>query len=497
MTARAGRGTPSGRRRPHRWRGAVALLVAFAGLAGSGCGGSPTDSTPTATPPPTPAPDPPNLILILTDDLDMLATPELTRIRELIADQGMAFTRAYVSMPVCGPARASLMTGQYPHNHGVVDNHPPLGGFPAFRRHEASTIATWLQSAGYRTSLVGKYMNDYPLGVADNYIPPGWDDWYGHLSAFEDDRFFDYWVNDNGVVRRYGTAQEDYSVDVETARAVAFIDDAAGRPEPLFLYLAPEAPHVPADYPLRHGAAFAYAVAPRVPSFNEADVRDKPSPVRQQPLLTKDRIDWLDNLQRRRLRSLLAVEDMVAGVLKALSETGRLDNAYVVFTSDNGLLMGQHRLVHKKRAAYEESIRIPLMVRGPGVRVGSVGQPVQLLDLAPTLLELAGVPAPDSLDGRSLVPFLRGEAPPSWRSDVIVELNDSHALRTPDWLYAELDTEEFELYDMHTDPFQVDSLHRRMDPVLMQELSERIQVMLSCRGASCRESAGATSLLSP
>ena len=390
-------------------------------------------------------------------------------------------------MPVCGPARASILTGLYPHNHGVVSNHPPLGGFPVFRQHENSTIATWLQAAGYRTSLIGKYMNDYPLGADDGYIPPGWDDWYGHLSAFEDGRFFNYWVNDNGLVRRHGSQPEDYSADVETTRAVEFIQDSAGRPEPIFLYLAPEAPHIPANYTARHGAEFQYEVAPRVPSFNEGDVRDKPSPVRQKNLLTDAEIDRLDKLQRWRLRSMLAVEDMITAVIQALSDTGRLDNSYIVFTSDNGLLMGQHRLVHKKRNVYEETIRVPLMVRGPGVRVGVASQPVQLIDLAPTLLDLAGAPVPDSLDGRSLVPFFRGTVPDSWRTDVLIEIGSTLALRTPDWLYAEVGTGELELYDMHLDPYQIESLHNVVDPGFFEPFRERIQALFACRGSGCHQ----------
>jgi len=478
------RGVCGGENGLRRWAARGAFIV-LAGVGAGGCGGSATGPSPSVTPAPTPSPDPPNLVLVLTDDLDVETTNELPRIFDLVAAQGMRFTRAYVSMPVCGPARASLLTGRFPHNHGVVDNHPPYGGFPAFRRHEDSTIATWLHAAGYRTSLVGKYINDYPMDVPPEYIPPGWDDWYGHLSAFEDGRFFNYWVNDNGIVRRHASTPADYSADVETEHAVRFIRESVGRPEPLFLYLAPEAPHVPANYAARHGSEFRYSVAPRVPSFNESDVRDKPAQVRRRPLLTDAEVDRLDRIQRWRLRSMRAVEDMVDAVIQALAETDRLENTYLIFTSDNGLLMGQHRLPHKKRVVYEESIRIPLMVRGPGVR-GTSDEPVMLMDLAPTLLELAGVPIPEDVDGRSLVPLLRGQQVP-WRADVLVEINNTLALRTPDWLYAELATDELELYDMLADPYQLESLHKDADPAFLEQLSERIQVLLACRGIICRE----------
>jgi len=469
--------------------GLGALATALVATISAGCGASP-GLGPTESAAPTPSPPPPNLVLIVTDDLDVPTTNALPRIGELVANQGVSFTRAYVPQPLCGPSRASILTGQYSHNHGVIDNHPPLGGFPVFRRHEDSTIAAWLKRAGYRTSLVGKYINDYPLDAPDDYIPVGWDDWYGHLSAFEDGRYFDYWVNDNGAVRRHGGAQEDYSADVETAHAVAFIRESAGRPEPLFLYLAPEAPHIPARYASRHGQEFRDAQAPRVPSFNEADMSDKPAVLRRISPLTDAEIADADKLQQWRLRSMRPVEEMVEAVILALGETGRLENSYLVFTSDNGILMGQHRMVARKRNSFEETIGVPLMVRGPGIPVRAVDQPVLSIDLAPTLLELAGVPVPDSVDGRSLVPFLRGQTPASWRTDVIVEgyvETLSPALRTQDWMYVELDSGELMLYDMRRDPYQLESLHDQVDPSFFEPFRARIQTILGCRGPSCRE----------
>jgi arylsulfatase A-like enzyme len=459
------------------------LVAALAAMLSGACGGS--SNVGPAVPVPTPTPSPPNLVVIVTDDLDVLTTEALPRIGDLMASQGLSFTRAYVPQPLCAPSRASIFTGEYSHNHGVIGNHPPLGGFPVFRPHESSTIATWLQSAGYRTSLVGKYINSYPLKAGDDYIPVGWDDWYGHMSALEDGRYFNYWVNDNGTVMRHGAAQEDYSVDLEAAHAVAFIRESAGRPDPLFLYIAPEAPHIPANYVVRHGSEFRYALAPRVPSFNEADMSDKPALFRRIPPLTDAQIDGTDKLQRWRLRSMRAVEDMVEAVLQALSETGRLGSSYIVFTSDNGLPMGQHRIVAQKGNDFEETVQVPLMIRGPGVPVGKVDQPVLNVDLAPTLLELAGAPVPDSVDGRSLVPFLRGRPPASWRTDVLLETPGHLGLRTPDWCFVDLDSGEVELYDMQHDPYQLQSLHDQVDPSFFEPFRERIRALLACAGSSC------------
>lgn len=465
--------------------GAVALGLLLA----AGCGSEPSPSAPAGTTTPPPPRAKPNLVVVVADDLDLPTYGELTSLRDSIAARGLSFTRAYAAQPLCAPSRASILTGQYTHNHRVYSNHAPDGGFPAFLRLEQATIATWLKAAGYRTALVGKYLNDYPRTAADGHVPPGWDDWYGHMSGLEDGRYINYWVNDNGTISRRGSLEQDYSTDVEAARAVQAIQGVAGRSEPLFLYLAPEAPHSPAFYAVRHGSEFANAGAPRVPSFNESHVDDKPSWVRQLLYLTPAEVAEADRFQRWRLRSMRAVEEMIDSVTSALAATQRLENTYIFFVSDNGLLMGQHRAVNAKGCAYEECIGIPLAVRGPGVPVGSVDSFALNVDLAPTLLELAGAPIPASIDGRSLLPFLQGRQPSSWRSDVAIEnygLGLSYSLRNQDWLYNHQDTDERELYDMRSDPYQLDSQHRRADPAALLSFESRLQSLLTCQGASCR-----------
>ena len=225
-----------------RDRGGLATVVAL-GLAVVGCGGGGSPSAPLASA--APAAPRPNLVLVLADDLDVPTTDRLPRFQRL-AEQGLSFTRFYTAQPLCGPSRAAILTGQYGHNNGVLFNGPPNGGFATFRRSESSSLAPWLKSAGYRTALIGKYINSYAGDAGDAYVPPGWDYWYGHSTTLEDGRYYNYWVNDNGNVVRRGVAPGDYSADAETTRAVEFIRAEAGRPEPIFLCLGPQAPHEPA-----------------------------------------------------------------------------------------------------------------------------------------------------------------------------------------------------------------------------------------------------------
>ena len=462
---------------------ALPLLIAL------GCASHPDKATASA---PTPAPTPkPNIVVVLADDLEPRSSGLLPRLPALMNATGTTFTRSYVVQSLCGPSRASLLTGQYAHNHGVIYNDVPAGGFPFFIPHESSTVATWLKGAGYRTALVGKYINGYPHGAADDYVPPGWDYWYGHLSGFADHRYYDYWTNDNHVVSQHGGTTDEYSTTVETKKAVDYINSVAGAPEPIFLYLAPEAPHTPVFYTDTHASGFRDAQCARVPSFNESNVHDKPAWVQGIPYMTPADVDHCDELEQSRLKSMRYVEEELEAVLIALQATGRMDRTFVFYTSDNGLLMGEHRAVDRKDNFYEEAIGVPLIVRGPGVPAGrSLAHPVLNIDLAPTFAELAGIPVPETVDGRSLLPLL-GASPPgldAWRTDFLVESfadSASLGLRNAGWLYDELSSGEKELYDMAKDPYQTENLQRTADPAFIAPLHARLAALQSCKGASC------------
>lgn len=445
----------------------------------------------------------PNILFILADDLDVESASHMPRLKALIADQGVTLTNAFVTYPVCCPSRASILTGQYPHNHQILFNIPPLGGFAKFRDRggEASTVATWLQGSGYRTALYGKYLNGYPANTPQ-HVPPGWSVWHG---TYDNENYYNYRVNEDGTVRQYGDKPEDYETDVHAGNIVRFLEEAETRDaEPWFIYFAPYAPHgdprlglgqegpaVPAP---RHRAAFASALAPRTPSFNEADVSDKPPAIRQRASLTPGQTAILDYLYRERLRSLLAVDEAIERFVRTLTRLGELPNTYIVFTSDNGYHIGQHRFMTGKLNMYEEDTRVPVMVRGPGIPA-RVRRPHFALniDWAPTFAELAGATAPSTVDGRSLVPLLKRDAPAvdAWRQDFLIEIHRPtgevvFGLRTRTQSYAEYSTGARELYQLDVDPYQLTNRHANTDAALLTRLSERLKALVTCAGSSCR-----------
>jgi N-acetylglucosamine-6-sulfatase len=461
-------------------------------------------AAPAAVASPTPAPGArptlhakPNFIVILTDDLDAQSVEFMPRLNALLAKQGTTFANFFVTDSVCCPSRASLLRGQYPHNHQVLTNLEPEGGFERFHEvgDEQSTIATWLKAAGYRTVLLGKYLNGYP-GKESLRPPPGWDEWY----ALKDPRkYFNYRVDENGRLVLHGHGANDYQTDVLAEKTVDFIARThANGKQPFFIYLAPSAPHTPAVAAPRHAEEFANATAPRTAAFNESDVSHKPAWLRKIPPLSAEEIAEIDGLYRRRLQSMLAVDEMIEKIVGALQAHRLLEQTYIFFTSDNGFHFGEHRLKEGKETAYEEDIRVPLIVRGPGVAAGRTLRHLALnIDLAPTLAELAGVTPPDFVDGRSLKPLL-GVAPPApraWREDFVVEhwahlthwMPTYEALRAEDYLYVEYVTGEKELYDLRADPHELHNIVASADRNLIARLSKRLGLLEHCAGANCRQ----------
>ncbi|MEO3874667.1 sulfatase [Nonomuraea sp. B12E4] len=442
----------------------------------------------------------PNIVYIVADDLETGTLGLFPNITEELVRQGVSFERFFVTNSWCCPSRASILRSQYVHSHNVRTNTAPEGGFDRFHRLglERSTIGTWMQQAGYRTGLMGKYLNHYPGGAAEEtYVPPGWDEWDVPVRDLYEE--YGYRLNENGKVYDYGWSEEDYLPDVLAGKAADFI--SASR-EPFFLYLAPIGPHNPANPAVRHAGAFSLATAPRTPSFNQEDVSREPLWLRQRPMIQQPGVDEIDERYRTRLRSMLGVDDLVGSVVDALRESGKLGDTYIFFSSDNGFHLGTHRLKQGKTTPFEEAIRIPLVVRGPGISPGSTnGQLTNTVDLAPTFAALGGAQVPAFAEGRSLVPLLRGSPPGEWRNNVLVEFyrpaNRSsaaqtpvpayQALRTREHTYVRYETGEIQLYDLAADPYELHNLAQDADHGLLAGLERRLQGMMACSGAGCRE----------
>jgi len=469
-------------------RALVGVLVACSAalLLAAGCSSSEAAQEEGAEAPATQ----PNIVFVIADDLDYASAQKMPAIGSLLAEEGTSFENAFVSHSLCCPSRSTILTGLYAHNSGIKGNKPPDGGFQKFYDEglEEDTIAARLQEGGYQTAFFGKYLNGYPGDEEPSYVPPGWDEWYGKEN---EQKLYDYQINENGEVVSYGSETEDFFTDVLSGQATDFVRRAAPEEQPFFMYVAPTAPHGPATPAERYQDAPVEEEAPRPPSFNEEDVSDKPSWRRDTEPLSKEEISEIDTYHQKRLRSMLAVDEMVASLVEELEAAGELDNTYMVFTSDNGWFAGQHRIKEGKDRPYEESARVPLFVRRPGVPVGAtVDKLVLNTDFAPTFAELAG--SGFSADGRSLTPLLRGEAPP-WRSAILLEGfvgKKDHvygAVRTETHKYVEYGNREEELYDLTNDPYELENVYETSAPSLVENLQARLDALRDCEGDDCRE----------
>jgi N-acetylglucosamine-6-sulfatase len=443
----------------------------------------------------------PNIVVIMTDDQTVESLRVMKNVKRLLVGQGTSFDNSFASFSLCCPSRATFLTGQYAHNHGVLSNKPPYGGYYAL--DSSNTLPVWLKSAGYETILVGKYLNDY--GEHDKLeIPPGWTEWHGAVnhSAY---RFYGYTLNENGKLVKYGEDPASYQTDVYADKAVEIVRRRAGEKRPFFLWLSFLAPHVggpptpgrPALTTLpapRHLGRFAALPVPTPPSFNEADVSDKPGSIRAKPPLTARQVAAITERYQLRLESLLSVDEAVGRIVAALKRKGELSRTLIVFTSDNGFLQGEHRIPIGKERPYEPSTRVPLVMRGPGITAGlRLRQPVANVDVAPTIVAAAHAHAGLKMDGRSLWPLFEDPGI-FWGRDLLHEgpLTEDgqtkfRALRTPRWLYVHYRTGGEELYDLLIDPDQLTNL--RSDPAaaaVRADLRARLVRFESCVGADCR-----------
>jgi N-acetylglucosamine-6-sulfatase len=431
----------------HRW---LHVIASFAGLALVQCSLFAQPAPPELTS------DGPNIVLIVTDDQRWDSLSKMPEVQRLLVRRGMTFNQAIVTNPLCCPSRATILTGRYSHTTGVYFNRGPHGGWNVFRASESSTIATALDVVGYRTALIGKYMNGY--AGDEVYVPPGWDRWFAFT---ENPGYFDYTMFDSlGRPHRvpFGSEPEDYSTDVIGRTAIEFIRST---PEdtPFFLMVTPYAPHGPPVPAPRHLDAFADEPVEQGPGVGEVDVSDKPAHIQERG--TADPA-VMRGLTRQQWEMLLAVDELIPQVADALRDTGRAGNTLVIFTSDNGVSNDEHRWRYKMDP-YEETIRVPLVISYPGeVPAGTTSDAlVSNVDIAPTILDFAEASLPT--EGLSMRPLITG-ARTSIRDSVVLEhvaytsdVPTYCGIRTRRFTFARYATGEEELYDLVKDPWQLEN----------------------------------------
>jgi N-acetylglucosamine-6-sulfatase len=483
-------------------------------LAAGGCGGSHGGTVPQGTVPksqpgsiaPTstgtvPPSGRPNVVVVMTDDQRTDDTSVMRTVESKLAAKGVTFTRNFATYPLCCPSRTTFLTGEYAHNHRVQSNNPPGGGYAGFMRKvpPGRTLGVRLQRAGYRTGYVGKFLNEFAPD-SENPEPPGWDVFDGLIGVTEY-MMYGYSIDQDGTTKRYGSAPADYQTDVLAGLASKFLRTSARRPRPFFLTFAPVAPH---DDVVPRGArnpepaprdtrAFANRPPPHGPSFNR-QITGEPHYL-QQPPLSPAEIRSETAIYRDRLASLLAVDDAVARMIRVLRATGELRDTYFIFTSDNGYLLGEHRRTGKE-LPYEESVKVPLIIRGPGIEQGlRRSQLVGNIDLAPTILDIAGLPWRQGTDGISLL----GPAASPQRDDsrpMLFERAQSEgtpygAARTDRYAYIAYGAPgrhgPRELFDLQRDPYENHNVYR--SPAYadaLRALQRLLARLRTCHGSSCR-----------
>ncbi len=498
----------------------------------------------------------PNILVVMTDDMAAADVALMPNVRKL-AEKGTSFANAIDSFPLCCPARATFITGQYAHNHGVKGNFHPYGWYGM--KHRKNILPAWLQDAGYRTALIGKWLNGYGAVDAHGEVPAGFDIWRGLLDVSAYD-YFNFVMNKDGKLRSWGDADfarklvefanievipgpqtlqtvfakleevfgpgpysywgteeaEDYSPDVTGKITENLVKAEAREEEPFFIWWSVAAPHREDVSTLLMGrpgpdprAAPRYAekskgyTLPQPPSFNEADFSDKPSNMREEaPPLSEAQVAQLQLDYEGRAGSLLAVDDHVGKLVKVLRSTHQLKNTMIVFLSDNGWMQGEHRIPGDKFLPYEESLQVPLIIRGPGVPAdATVKGQVSNIDFAPTLLDVAEATPGRTMDGVSLMPTIRD---PKRRPDRALEIEALAPLfvgdipvngwdqpytgvRTDRFTYVVwTETGEQELYDRRTDPHQLASVAG--DPAyatIKAQLARKLAKLADCRGEAC------------
>jgi N-acetylglucosamine-6-sulfatase len=444
---------------------------------------------------PNPGQGHPNIVVIMSDDQEYDTLDVMPNVRTLIEARGVRFTNSFVEFPFCCPSRSAFLTGKLAHNHHILGNDAQTdGGYGKYHDlWEGNDLPVWLQHAGYVTAAMGKWLNGYADSLFARRVPPGWNEWFVPTSHPE--AKFGGIFNRNGELVKYPDTMP--RTDILADRAVAFIKARANAGHPFFLWLLPPEPHVPFDPAPEYAGTMANCQLHRGPDFNEADISDKPPAVQARPLLDPARIEYLRRDRCRSLEMLQSVDKLVERVIAALESTGQLANTYVFYTTDNGYLFGSHRIGWQKTWPYERSIRVPLVVRGPGIpatrQLGQTRDGLVLnVDLTATILDIAGIAK--QLDGKSLLP-LAANADAPWRTDILLSGRDGddgprplwNAIRTDRWKYVQHETGSEELYDLQDDPYELNSRHTAsgLYACVRDTLAARLAAMNACRGETC------------
>jgi N-acetylglucosamine-6-sulfatase len=489
-----------------------------------------------------------NVVFILTDDMTSSELAGMPNVQSLIASQGTTFNRFYISFPLCCPSRATMLSGQYMHNHGVHGNFPPNGGWTVYRPHESNDLPVWLHDDGYYNVHIGKYMNFYATSNPELPVPQGWDQWYGKVA--EDALYYDYTViqktgpTATPKITFYGDQPSDYQTDVFSDLANNFVNDLTPAQKPFLLDLWFNSPHGPFDPAPRDLFTLANAPLSKLPAFNEKDMSDKPGWLRRQAKypLSKAQIKTIDNERRRQQEQLISVDQSVAKLIQSLKDKGILDSTYIIFSSDNGFFRGEHRIVSGKYLPYDPASRVPFIIRGPGIPAGqSSDELVWNGDIPQTIAQIAGGSENASADGRSLLPYAEDPAKRSTRPILLegdtgpggtgaeaaqsasVRARESRvgvagkkgvdnldqetdaiksaantdtapayrSIRTDRYEYTLYANGQSELYDMRNDPAQLNSVvHNKRYKLVKQWLLSQLIPLSTCAGAPCRAEIG-------
>ncbi len=471
---------------------AAVLLACFAAFWASGGGG---ESALLSEAQAQAAQKRPNILFIFMDDANTDVLKAMDNVNERIKARGATFENATFAKALCCPNRAAMLRGQFPHNTNVLDNHPPNGGYQTFASTglERDTYATTINGSSYDTFYAGKYFNGYSAKHM-NRKPPGWDFWYGSSPSGK-------CFSDNGVKScpsRFRSTLHDRWL---ANQAVPWIRAAGGRERPFLATLSFHNPHTPSEYPATYAGRYSSAVNDS-PSYDEADVSDKPKWIQNRSRFNPQEDAELTRRYRDRLRAADFSDDQIGRVLDALHRSGESDDTYVVFWSDNGYHVGEHRLVDKT-SPYVEASRLPLFVKGPGIGASATEKAViNAVDIRATLEDMA-VPqanSPAYEDGHSFLPIAQGDAggwPPYTYSESPQPTDGGsggqsrpayravYTATTAYNYYPETGEEEF--YDLTEDPFQLDGTVSTSEESLIEDHRRALVRFTGCEGQTCRQ----------